>query len=145
MRKQEQVLTVIAIVLLTGVILYHVLSSPLRYDVTVEETVTSETVLAETTTVSFSAAETTAGPSPETVTETTGTTAAPGIDATGRVNLNTATLEDLKTLNGIGDAKAQAILDDRTEHGPFSTIEDLTRVSGIGQKTFESLRDQITV
>ncbi|MBP5459885.1 MAG: helix-hairpin-helix domain-containing protein, partial [Clostridia bacterium] len=52
---------------------------------------------------------------------------------------------DLKTLKGIGDAKAQAILDDRTENGPFAAIEDLTRVSGIGQKTFENLRDQITV
>lgn len=145
MRKQEQVLSVIALLLLTGVILYHVLSSPLRYDVTVEEEVTTETVVA-TTAVSFSA-ETSSAPAEEPSSLTTApvTTAAPGIDATGRVNLNTASLEDLKTLPGIGDSKAQAILEDRMENGPFSSIEDLTRVSGIGEKTFQNLRDMITV
>ena len=149
LRKQEQILSVIALVLLAGIILYHVLSSPLRYEVTVEEEVTTETVVA-TTTVSLSVqggSPTEAGPPAETPTEpaTEAPTEAPGIDATGKVNLNTATLEDLKTLKGVGDSKAQAILDDRNENGPFSSIEDLTRVSGIGQKTFESLKDQITV
>ncbi len=149
LRKQEQILSVIALVLLAGIILYHVLSSPLRYEVTVEEEVTTETVVA-TTSVSLSfqnesppesepASETLSEPVSEAPTE------APGIDATGKVNLNTATLEDLKTLKGVGDSKAQAIIDDRTENGPFGSVEDLTRVSGIGQKTFESLRDQITV
>ena len=130
MRKQEQVLSVIALLLFIGVFLYHVLSSPLHYDVTVEEEVTSETVVA-TTTVSSAVSEA--------ATET------PGIDAFGRVNLNTATLQDLTSLPGIGDAKAQAILEDRSENGPFSSIEDLTRVSGIGEKTFEKLKDRITV
>ena len=139
LRKQEQILSVIALVLLAGIILYHVLSSPLRYEVTVEEEVTTETVVA-TTTVSLSVQ----GGSP-TEPATEAPTEAPGSDATGKVNLNTATLEDLKTLKGVGDSKAQAILDDRNENGPFSSIEDLTRVSGIGQKTFESLKDQITV
>ena len=145
MRKQEQILSVIALVLLAGVIIYHVLSSPLTYEVTVEEGVTTETVVA-TTSVSLSLTdpepgETTTASEPSTETAT----ASPGIDDTGKVNLNTASMEDLKTLKGIGDAKAQAILDDRTENGPFAAIEDLTRVSGIGQKTFENLRDQITV
>lgn len=149
LRKQEQILSVIALVLLAGIILYHVLSSPFRYEVTVEEEVTTETVVA-TTTVSLSVqggSPTEAGTPAETPTEpaTEAPTEAPGIDATGKVNLNTATLEDLKTLKGVGDSKAQAILDDRNENGPFSSIEDLTRVSGIGQKTFESLKDQITV
>ena len=149
LRKQEQILSVIALVLLAGIILYHVLSSPLRYEVTVEEEVTTETVVA-TTTVSLSGqdasptgAETPTETPSEPVTEAP--TEAPGIDSSGKVNLNTATLEDLKTLKGVGDSKAQAILDDRNENGPFSSIEDLTRVSGIGQKTFESLKDQITV
>ena len=145
MRKQEQILSVIALVLLAGVIIYHVLSSPLTYEVTVEEGVTTETVVA-TTSVSFSLSDAETGES-TTLTETSTAvpTAAPGIDATGKVNLNTAGIEDLKTLKGIGDSKAQAILDDRTENGPFASIEDLTRVRGIGQKTFENLRDQITV
>ena len=147
MRKQEQVLTVIALVLLAGVIAYHVFSSPLRYDAVVEESVTTETVVAETTTVSFSVTEDGAEEPSTALPEPTeaATTASPGIDATGRVNLNTASIEDLKTLPGVGDAKAQAIVDDRTENGPFSSPEDLTRVSGIGQKTYENLKDQITV
>ena len=146
MRRQEQVLTVIAIVLLAGVILYHALSSPLRYEVVVEgEGVTTETVVSTTAvSLSVTASDTVSEASPETPSEAP-VTAPPGIDSTGRVNLNTATIEDLKTLKGIGDAKAQAILDDRTENGPFTSVDDLTRVSGIGQKTLDGLRDQITV
>ncbi|MBR5753148.1 MAG: ComEA family DNA-binding protein [Clostridia bacterium] len=146
LRRQEQVLTVIAIVLLAGVILYHALSSPLRYEVVVEgEGVTTETVVSTTAvSLSVTASDTVSEASPETPSEAP-VTAPPGIDSTGRVNLNTATIEDLKTLKGIGDAKAQAILDDRTENGPFTSVDDLTRVSGIGQKTLDGLRDQITV
>lgn len=145
MRRQEQILSVIALILLAGVIIYHVLSSPLTYEVAVEEGVTTETVVA-TTSVSLSLTEPEPGETTAlTEPPTEATTASPGIDGTGKVNLNTASLEDLKTLKGIGDSKAQAILDDRTENGPFASIEDLTRVSGIGQKTFENLRDQITV
>ena len=133
MRKQEQILSVIALVLLAGIILYHVLSSPLRYEVTVEEEVTTETVVA-TTSVSLSVSSGSppeAETPPETPSEpvSEAPTAAPGIDDTGKVNLNTATLEDLKTLKGVGDSKAQAIIDDRTENGAFATVEDLTRVS----------------
>lgn len=153
MRKQEQILSVIALVLLAGIILYHVLSSPLRYEVSVEQKVTTETVVAETTVSSSVQSSESSGAinAPPSVTQaqssapTASANALPGIDATGKVNLNTATLEDLKTLKGIGDSKAQAILDDRNENGPFSSIEDLTRVSGIGQKTFENLKDHITV
>ncbi len=143
MRKQEQILSVIALVLLAGIILYHVLSSPLRYEVTVEEEVTTETVVA-TTTVSSLTVPSESPTEPYTTSVDPFTTVA-GIDSTGKVNLNTASLEDLKTLNGIGDSKAQAIIDDRNENGPFGSIEELTRVSGIGEKTFESLRDYITV
>ena len=122
------------------------LSSPLRYDIVVEEEVTTETVVPATT-VSFSVTEPETGTSSELSAEAsvTAVTALPGIDSTGKVNLNTATLQDLMTLKGIGQSKAQAILDDRNENGPFSSVEDLTRVSGIGEKTFENLKDQITV
>lgn len=61
------------------------------------------------------------------------------------VNLNTATLSQLIALPGIGQSKAQAILDYRQEHGDFRYIEDITRVSGIGQSIFEGLKDYITV
>ena len=150
MRKQEQVLTVIAFVLLAGVILYHALSSPLRYEPAVEgEGVTTETVVSTTAvSLSVTASEAseaqTSEPASAPVSEAS-VTASAGIDSTGRVNLNTASIDDLMTLKGIGEAKARAIVDDRTENGPFSSVEDLTRVSGIGQKTLDNIRDQITV
>ncbi len=61
----------------------------------------------------------------------------------GLVNINTATAEELQTLNGIGKSKAQKIIDHRTKNGPFKKLEDLTKVSGIGDKTFEGLKDAI--
>ncbi|MEX3621960.1 helix-hairpin-helix domain-containing protein [Viridibacillus arvi] len=62
-----------------------------------------------------------------------------------KVNLNTADEAALMTLNGVGPSKAKAILSYRDESGPFKTIEDLKNVTGIGDKTFENLRDFITV
>ena len=61
------------------------------------------------------------------------------------VNLNTATLEQLDTLPGIGPVTAQAILDYREENGPFTSVEELEQVYGIGEKTLEKLRDSVTV
>ncbi len=61
------------------------------------------------------------------------------------VNLNTADETQLKTLSGIGPAKAAAIIKYRTEQGAFQVIEDLKKVSGIGDKTFEALSDSISV
>ena len=62
-----------------------------------------------------------------------------------KVNINTADREELQTLPGIGPAKADAIIEYRESHGPFQTIEDILNVSGIGEKSFEKLKDQITV
>lgn len=66
-------------------------------------------------------------------------------EAGSLVNLNTATAEELMTLTGIGPSKAEAILSYRTENGNFQSIEDLTKVTGIGDKTFEKLKEAITV
>lgn len=59
------------------------------------------------------------------------------------VNINTATLEQLKTLNGIGDSKAKSIIEYREQSGGFKSIEDIKNVNGIGEKMFEKIREQI--
>jgi competence protein ComEA len=71
----------------------------------------------------------------------TGSSAYPSL----QVNINTATLESLMTLPGIGEVKAQAIIDYRTEHGPFSAPEEIQNVHGIGPATYENLKDLITI
>lgn len=65
--------------------------------------------------------------------------------ALAAVNLNTATKQELESLQGVGPAKAQAIIDYRTKNGGFKTIDDLKNVSGIGEKTFDKLKGEITV
>ena len=59
------------------------------------------------------------------------------------VNITTADLETLTQLPGIGNAKAQAIVEDRKTNGPFGSADDLARVNGIGDATVESLRERI--
>lgn len=62
-----------------------------------------------------------------------------------KVNLNTASLNELITLPGIGESKAKAIIEYRSSQGLFTSIQDITKVSGIGQSTFENLKDLITI
>ncbi len=61
------------------------------------------------------------------------------------LNINIADSTALQTLNGIGPSKAQAIIDYRTEHGPFAKIEDIMNVSGIGATTYANIQNYITV
>jgi competence ComEA-like helix-hairpin-helix protein len=61
------------------------------------------------------------------------------------ININTSSLEELDTLPGIGESKAQAIIDHRQSNGDFSNIEEIMNVSGIGQTTFDNIKDLITV
>ena len=62
-----------------------------------------------------------------------------------KVNINTASLEELQTLPRIGPQIAQRILDYRKENGSFKRVEDILKVRGIGEKVFEQLKDRITV
>ena len=62
----------------------------------------------------------------------------------GKVNINTATLEELQTIKGIGKKKAEAILQYRKEHGAFRSKEDLLQVKGIGKKALEAIESQVT-
>ena len=68
-----------------------------------------------------------------------GATALPG----GRVHLNSATLEELDTLPGVGPVTAQKILDYRTKKGAFSSVDELDAVPGIGPARLEQLRDLV--
>lgn len=62
-----------------------------------------------------------------------------------KININTASLEQLQTLSGVGASKAQSIIDYRNEFGNFSRIEDILNVSGIGESVYEKIKDNITV
>lgn len=122
MKSPDNVLLGTAILLLAGVILYNVFTvepEPLN-------------AASDVTTVSSSAVTSTEA----------ATTQAP---AYTKVNINTATAEELETLKGIGPAKARAIVAYRDANGPFSSVEELTNVSGIGEKTLANIIDDITV
>ena len=122
MKSPDNVLLGTAILLLAGVILYNVFTvepEPLN--------VTSDTTAVSSVSVTTTAAATTEAP------------------AYTKVNINTATAEELETLKGIGPAKARAIVAYRDANGPFSSVEELTNVSGIGEKTLANIIDDITV
>ena len=103
--------------------------------------VETERTLAQETPIVFTPAPT------ETVAAPTDTPAAPSAASanTGKVDLNTATAEELMTLPGIGEKRAADIIAYREANGPFRIPEDLTRVSGIGEGILAGLIDQVTV
>ncbi len=68
-----------------------------------------------------------------------------GKDDPGKVNINTASQEELMTLNGIGKSRAADIIAYRSTNGAFTKIEDIRNVSGIGDSIFDKIKDKITV
>ncbi|AGQ23379.1 helix-hairpin-helix domain-containing protein [Lactobacillus helveticus] len=78
-------------------------------------------------------------------TSTSSNSSASNQESGEKVNLNTADVAGLQKLTGIGEKKAEQIIAYREQNGPFKKVEDLMQVSGIGEKTFASLKDQLTV
>ncbi len=66
-------------------------------------------------------------------------------NSSGKINLNKATLTELQTLPGIGEVKAQNIIDYRESSGGFKAIDELTNITGIGSKTVDKLRDMVDI
>ena len=66
-------------------------------------------------------------------------------DKKSKISINTATLEELLTLSGIGEAKAKSIIEYREKNGAFTSLEDLTKVDGIGQALFDKIKENISL
>jgi competence protein ComEA len=68
-----------------------------------------------------------------------------GVAAAASVNVNTATKEELTSIKGIGDKRAQEIIDYRKKNGDFKSVDDLEKVPGIGPGIMKQIRSQVTV
>ncbi|GAA0077341.1 hypothetical protein UT300005_17190 [Clostridium sp. CTA-5] len=67
------------------------------------------------------------------------------LNSNGKININSSSMEELKKITGIGDAKAKKIIEYRENIGSFNSIEDLKNIDGIGEKMFEKLKNEIEV
>lgn len=63
----------------------------------------------------------------------------------GIININTASLEELQKINGVGEVKAKSIINYREKNGGFKSIDEMKNIEGIGDKTFEKMKDKITI
>jgi len=67
------------------------------------------------------------------------------VQSAAKININKATVDQLKEIKGIGESYAKRIIEYREKNGPFKKIEDIKEVKGIGEKLFEKIKDQITI
>ena len=81
----------------------------------------------------------------ESASEKTGSGAPSSTSKDKKVNLNKASMEELKQVKGLGGKRAQDIIDHRETNGKFKSVDELKKVSGIGAKTIEKLKDYVTV
>ena len=109
------------------------------------ESSTIESPIIETSTIESSIIESSAIESSTVETSATGSSSSKSEKITTKININTASVEELQTLKGIGPATAKSIILYREEYGAFSAIEEIMNVKRIGEKTFAKIKERITV
>ena len=120
-KKQEIFLLVICLISSVAVVSFNLFSSPAVYDRVKIEVKEEKTTVVST--------------QPERENNS----------VNGKININTATKEDLLKIKFIGDKKADAIMEYRKENGDFNTVEELKKVPGIGEKIYQKIKDKIEV
>ena len=133
-KAQSMFMIGVALVLMSGIILYVSLSSPAVY---MQEVTTQ----GEAQTVSQSVAE----PQDDTASASTTTDTQPQPTASFPININTATVEELCLIDGMGEARASAIIEYREYIGGYESVEQIMNISGIGESLYAKLLPYLTV
>lgn len=132
--RLEKILIAVALLLLVGIVIFDAVTAstayPSKVTYVVSEGAVSEAAVSANT--SANASQTASDPSAVE-------------DASLCININTATVEELQQLPGIGAVKAAAIIEYREINGDFVSIEEIMEVNGIGEKTFEKIRAYIVL
>lgn len=133
-KAQSMFMIGVALVLMSGIILYVSLSSPAVY---MQEVTTQ----GEAQTVSQSVAK----PQDDTASASTTIDTEPQPTATFPININTATVEELCLIDGMGEARASAIIEYREYIGGYESVEQIMNISGIGESLYAKLSPYLTV
>lgn len=133
-KAQSMFMIGVALVLMSGIILYVSLSSPAVY---MQEVTTQ----GEAQTVSQSVSES----QDDTASASTTTDTKPQLTASFPININTATVEELCLIDGMGEARASAIIEYREYIGGYESVEQIMNISGIGESLYAKLSPYLTV